>query len=396
MAESDLESKNLREEFQSKEFTASSRKLCDIISQEDTELTRILEQQYQAIENDDDGMTNELRSLQDAEEIVRREVENAMMTEEDDFAPLLPPLQDENVEEMISDMEIPSICWTSPASTISLLNKSSPELIDISRNLDLSLCATSDAASTTLSDRTPTRCYDNAEIRKNMKTRKKIRGAYKKKTKTMPYGRSKYSESSDSMEDYVLKTSSIHQPHSSHLRTTRRKKKRTAEAKSLLKPNKSDIASYQNGNSILSFQPSQRTQNVQEKSLSQVAALFVQMLLGEEFVFSFSGIISLIARLAFGRHEYTVNVFFTKTSSSNDCELYTRTYEGSISVFLSVTILIASFYEHISTPFFWGMIVLIPFLFTMLEMKLPHRIDETIIAFCALSIRLFVDYYVSR
>jgi len=391
MSESDLESKKLRLEFQSKEFTASSRKLCNSISREDTELTRILEQQYRAIENDDDGMTSELRCLQDAEERVRREVDNAVIIlEEEDFSPILPKLPDEEFED-ISDMEIPSIYWTSPASTDTLLKKTSPEMIDVSRKIDLSLCATSDAASTTISDFTPTRCDGNDPM-KNRKLRRKAKGAYKKKSKRISYRRPEYSESSDSLEEYELNVLNIHQTCSSPLRTQRKKKTRSAVmGKTIIISSNGNTQSCQNSHMLEKLQSSQQSQN-----LSEVAALFVQMLVGEEFVFSFSGIISLIARLAFGRHEYVVEVFFHKASNTSNRALYARTYEGSISVFLSVTILIASFNEHMPPQLFWSMMALIPLLFTMLEIKIPHRIDETIIAFCALSIRFIVDHFITR
>lgn len=87
-----------------------------------------------------------------------------------------------------------------------------------------------------------------------------------------------------------------------------------------------------------------------------------------------------LAALAFGRHEYRSTPFLTLQKGRNDG--YARTYEGGVCVFMATAIAASAYYSNAySDPVQFGALVfLVPSLVTLVEVKLPHKREETLIA----------------
>mmetsp|Transcript_14395 Transcript_14395/g.21246 ORF Transcript_14395/g.21246 Transcript_14395/m.21246 type:complete len:400 (+) Transcript_14395:177-1376(+) len=91
-----------------------------------------------------------------------------------------------------------------------------------------------------------------------------------------------------------------------------------------------------------------------------------------------SAVINNIACGVYGRHEYTIKSFWPdREGRSVD---FTRTYEGGLLVYLSTWIFLSFFFGRVPHDIFWMAALIIPLMVTTVEINLPHRMDEAVVA----------------
>lgn len=95
-----------------------------------------------------------------------------------------------------------------------------------------------------------------------------------------------------------------------------------------------------------------------------------------------NGSAQLMANALFGRTEYAVRPLFSRSQE------YKRTVQGTISVLLASGIVVA---DHVqSLPLIWALLV--PILVAVVQAKLPHQTDETMIAIVILGTHIAMSH----
>mmetsp|Transcript_14396 Transcript_14396/g.21249 ORF Transcript_14396/g.21249 Transcript_14396/m.21249 type:complete len:400 (+) Transcript_14396:177-1376(+) len=91
-----------------------------------------------------------------------------------------------------------------------------------------------------------------------------------------------------------------------------------------------------------------------------------------------SAVINNIACGVYGRHEYTIKSFWPdREGRSVD---FTRTYEGGLLVYLSTWIFLSFFFGRVPHDIFWMAALIIPLMVITVEINLPIRMDEAVVA----------------
>uniref|UniRef100_A0A7S4RHZ3 Uncharacterized protein n=1 Tax=Ditylum brightwellii TaxID=49249 RepID=A0A7S4RHZ3_9STRA len=91
-----------------------------------------------------------------------------------------------------------------------------------------------------------------------------------------------------------------------------------------------------------------------------------------------SAVIDSIACVVYGRHEYTIKLFWPdREGKSVD---FTRTYEGGLLVYLSTWIFLSFFFGRVPHDIFWMAALIIPLMVITVEINFPHRMDEAVVA----------------
>lgn len=94
-----------------------------------------------------------------------------------------------------------------------------------------------------------------------------------------------------------------------------------------------------------------------------------------------NGSAQLMANALFGRTEYAVRPLFSSQE-------YKRTVQGTVSVLLASGIVVA---DHVqSLPLIW--VLLVPILVAAVQAKLPHQMDETMIAIVILGTHITMSH----
>mmetsp|Transcript_14356 Transcript_14356/g.19636 ORF Transcript_14356/g.19636 Transcript_14356/m.19636 type:complete len:487 (-) Transcript_14356:564-2024(-) len=88
--------------------------------------------------------------------------------------------------------------------------------------------------------------------------------------------------------------------------------------------------------------------------------------------------INTLASSVFVGHEYTIRLH--GTNKFGDTKELTRTYEGSLLVYLACWVFISYFFGKVSHEIFWMVALIIPPTVTTVEINLPHSINEAVIA----------------